>query len=1098
MSCQGTNPSKDVFLSSGNILFADPTQGWSPDQFPQLPNPLVTMTAHGTVADRNLSTLSFSNNLLYEDFEPIEQYPNLVKTLQINESGNICYTETKVGFVSTTSVPFSAPISSFTTPVIGGVGIKDITSGTPDTITNALGKLDAWITNAFLIQPPAVSTIYHEDSSLYGGVQWLNFETWLILDKFVPFVTGIVFILGDPTDSFCSFEFFDRSYFPYRNFRDGISPHFSPLVRFRAFTDFFCIPNATHFFSKKGMQEKCVRIIDASGYEFPESGYVMALENTDGYSTVTTMSVYIPGLPKDTDIPLNIIYLNHTQQSTNVCATTIRITTGGSPSAPFAVSPYTSTPTSITVEVEKPTFSDATANISTPYFSTYITNYTFNSFHQECGGFRYGIPTTTTVPDYVSTYISTFSTQSRYVSSVQTIQVTGLATAPIIPGVVWSTTVRAVNDIGNVGQEAPGLLIASDFPASTAPNISSVGIAVSTLNQANYASASTMRYINAYNNGWTVGPFVPRDVVFMSTVSPVNFQVLQPVQFNAFPGDRGNIVVKSFYTDESANTTSLQLTLSSVANDFPLNVPRSFHDINNNTILTTLTDSYTLSTFQKYSYKALIADIQNIQTISASPKSLFFTLQNNTCAGIQTFSTPTYNFQTEMIGNDALTSTIRFNNYITSTTQVSGIFTPTTSSLVYFDILGSNFAYTLVSSCFATAQLNLATTGISPLTKYSQNVYIYDGPTNIISLPFTQNRILSISSCTLPVNNNVYQLPYNATNNPKPVNIAVQLPSLAPQTSHSTCIFTVANQLFIDTVSLNTVSTFTKTTSANGLRVASLLPVPYSQLNTVAENNIQDSVDSDGQAGLGLDTITDPYFAVNGSYNFDISSSIVYSHTSSISSIWTDYYSRELLYTRSKYMHPGGQNFNLYSGVPLGQPSAIYPNFTYDLVYDVNNGFRYASFAYESPVALDPVPYQYAYIRIVNPSLVSSITDTISKNKFWPDFAVPSYYVENLNVRLHLKTLGSHNCGMNEPFESAWINGLKSVNECMFDDTMFDEGACIRADISGNAVTYKVQLRRRYYTKLCAIVRVGLTQKASIYCGNPVTFDAVNISYSDT
>jgi len=1117
MSCEGGTHAYSVNLSSGQILFADPTLCWTPNDFPNMPSSLLSLTASGTIVDGNISTITLTNKIVYEAFDPPELYSNFKKPLQIDESGTITYSDIRVGLVSSYSGAFSNAISAFTPSSIGGADIQDITSTNPDTLTNAVGKLDAWITNSFLVQPPAVTQSVVESTSLYAGVQWKNFMTYAVMDKFIPYVTSIIFIIGDPANDFCTFELFDTNYFPYRNYTDGISPFYTPLVRLRAFRDFFTLTGNIKYLTKTAMTAQCIRIIDSSGYTFPDTGYVLGLENTDGATTYTTMNIFIPTLPVDTDIPVRIIYLNNTMQQTNIFSTIVQITSVGPPSAPL-LSPYTPfvlTPrlfpavdypsddvTTLSFEVTQPYYSDSVAQISLPYFSSYITTYTASALTTSVNGqgFRYGVPNPQTIPPYLSDYsITLYSTFSKFTSSVQVITVVGDPITPILPGVVWSTSVAAVNLANIIGPQSQGIQLASAFPPVIAPNISSIHITAIARDQIQYARTSTIFNLQSYNNGWSVGDYASTDVVFLSTISPVEFQLVNVVQFNdpAYPGDRNTLQTNSVYTDENSNITALSLPITPIADDFPLDTLLGVN-IGPNTLFTTISDSYTAEPYQKFFYNAAISEVQDVEGISLIPKQIFFSLENNNATTSQIYSTPTYTFQTELITNDALVSSIGFYNTITSTTQVAGMYTPTTSSIVSFDIFGSNFAYTMVSSCFANAQLLKDNIIIGPQSNYSQNVYIYNpahdtlAAEEITTTPFPMDTLLSISSCQLQFYNNVYQSP----NSTKPVSVRIQLQSAAPQTSRGFVSTILDSTLFVDTVSLNTYTTFNDTMGANGLRIVSLLPA--TTIVDISENNIQDFVDIYGKTGPGLATTTSTFFHVDeDSFDYTISSCAIYTHTSSLSSIWSNFYSRELLYTNAKFIHTAGFNFNQYSGIPLGIPDAVYPDFTYDLVYDQNKGYRYASFTYESPLHLDPVSYQFAYVRIVNPSHVSTIVEDPTKNIFFPNDAVPAYFMSSINVRIHLKTFGYYNEGATTHFESEWVNCLNLVDNSMFNDDVFDEPACIEGTVSGNDIVYKVQLARRNYIKICSIVRVGLAHGCSMYCGTDISFEAVHVELRD-
>jgi len=1051
---------------------------------------------------------------VYEAYDSPAMYPTIKKTLQIDYSGIVTYEDSKIGQLSSFLYAFSTPITSFASTSIGGANIVDSSQPDSDTIVNALGKLDAWITNAFLLQPPAVKIIEQENNSLYAGVRWVNFPTYSILDKFVPYVTSILFIVGDPgTPNYCTFEMFDTNYFPYKTFIDGISPNFTPLVRFRVFTDFF-LTKADHLYTKKAMQAQCFRIVTESGTAtFPTTGKVLALENTNGEDTYTTLSIYLPNIkdsyPKDTEIPIKVVYLNRTIPSPNVSYMSSIINTFGAPSAPLYISQdqVTNKDNYIGIEVHKPIYSDQIAQISTPFFSSYRAYYTLQSMlpayisldETIVTGFRYGIPDINTIPNFAIPYSNvTFSQDLPYCSSLQTILVTG-GSNPVYPGMQWSTSVAAINSAYLVGDQTNDyfrLLYGTSFPITTTPKISSLTLSNTSYTQTRYACASTMNVPQYTGDGWSTCYYISTDVVFLSTTMNLEYQLSCPCQFNdtTYPGDRSTITVDTYYTDiYNVQTNSLTFAISSFQDDFPLNLWISTI-ADTNTMSSVITDSKTSLPEQKFFYDLQIRGTQTIDTISMIAEQLQVSLTNDaidsTIGGYsQTNSSITYFFQTEPVHATSTTGIV-FQNIVTGAQQVSGIFTPTTSSLFYFDMLGSNIGKNVVSSCFATAYLSKNGYLIGPQSNYNSNVYIYDGTDEVTSLPLPVDITLNLSACTLRLNSNVYQI----HDDPKHVYIVAKFQPAAPQTQPNTFYSSLTSTIFIDTVSMNTVSTFDKTTGPNGLRVVSLLPRDD---YPVTPDNIEDGVDELGNAGQGLNVTTSGHFAVGYDNVFSIDPSVIYDHTRTLSSIYTDYYSRELLYTNGSYIHSAGFNFSQFNPALIGQPDGVYPDYTYDLVYDENFGYRYASFAYESVVYPEPTPIRYVYVTIKNPSLVSTIQDVRANNTCFPADLVPAYFISSMKVRMHVKALGVYNAGVELLSESSWVNGFTAVDEITFNDEIFDIPACHGASTIGSDIQYKVQINRRLYTKLCPIVRIGISQDGSAYSGEPITFDAVHISLSD-
>ena len=83
---------------------------------------------------------------------------------------------------------------------------------------------------------------------------------------------------------------------------------------------------------------------------------------------------------------------------------------------------------------------------------------------------------------------------------------------------------------------------------------------------------------------------------------------------------------------------------------------------------------------------------------------------------------------------------------------------------------------------------------------------------------------------------------------------------------------------------------------------------------------------------------------------------------------------------------------------------------------------------------------------------------------------------------------------------TAWLDGFQLVDETIYDDQIYDTAACVAVSTIGTDVEYKVQIDRRAYTKLCAVVRVGMSKDSGLYAGDfpyPISFDAIETYYSD-
>jgi hypothetical protein len=100
--------------------------------------------------------------------------------------------------------------------------------------------------------------------------------------------------------------------------------------------------------------------------------------------------------------------------------------------------------------------------------------------------------------------------------------------------------------------------------------------------------------------------------------------------------------------------------------------------------------------------------------------------------------------------------------------------------------------------------------------------------------------------------------------------------------------------------------------------------------------------------------------------------------------------------------------------------------------------------------------------------------------------------------------IGAYNRGIFIPLETAWLNCLKEINYGEFDDSVFDVGACVGVSTSGADVWYKVQMKRRFFTSIYPLVRVGISRDASaeeLPAGSaylPITFDAINVTVTDS
>jgi hypothetical protein len=145
-----------------------------------------------------------------------------------------------------------------------------------------------------------------------------------------------------------------------------------------------------------------------------------------------------------------------------------------------------------------------------------------------------------------------------------------------------------------------------------------------------------------------------------------------------------------------------------------------------------------------------------------------------------------------------------------------------------------------------------------------------------------------------------------------------------------------------------------------------------------------------------------------------------------------------------------------------------------------------------------PTAIQYMNIRFKNPSLVSTITTNRSSNFYFPDWPMNEYFTSSMMIRVHTKIIGSYTIGSSRQIETAWLNVLKERDDFTFDDSVYDIGTCAKVSMDGNDVIYTTQLNRRYFTKICPIVRVGISRDVAQGTLNPITFEGIEITYSDT
>jgi len=669
--------------------------------------------------------------------------------------------------------------------------------------------------------------------------------------------------------------------------------------------------------------------------------------------------------------------------------------------------------------------------------------------------------------------------------------VTGTASnGPVVPGVVWSTTVAATNAASLLGGKGAGPVVSTLFPSDPAPILSNVPLYATDRTQV--AVASTIFTTTHGPAGWTVGPSVGHDVLFLSTVGPLKFRTTSAVQYNdaSYPGDRTAIQVAVRQTNTLGNSgTPVTLTTTPTSNDYALGTiyPAASNQAQ---IAATLSDTQSTFGYTHYFYAADLSGAVTVSTISTATQSVQLSLANTripSFAGTpaaQTTASPSYVFSTEFSARPSTTG-VRATS-ITSTIFISGLATPTPHSQFFFDMSGANFAYRYTASTLASAQLVYNSNAVGPLVGFSNNVPVYNGTSPVTTLPFPVNTVLTLSSLAVQADAGLYTDPNDLGILDLLVSVTPANPT--PQGHHIALSTTI--QEYVDTVSYPCLAKFTDATGSNGARILSLVP-NVNDLST-SQYFMDDGVDMIGNTGQGLNTTVSTLFSITLPTTVQINSTILYDHTQSISSIYTNYYSRELLFTNGYYIHPAGYNLTQFND------GFQYPNFTYDLYSDTTFGYRYASFAFEGPALASPTPYSHVYVRVNQPSLLSTIQSTRDENNWWPDTLTNQMLVSSMKVRMHYKLLGTYNLGLTYPIETAWVNCLKQVDFYNFDDQIYDAGATSAVSRIGGDVEYKMELNRRYYLKTMLLVRVGISQDGAQYSGQPITFAGLQARLSDS
>ena len=1045
--------SRQANLTAGELRFSDPSIPWTPANFPVLPSTALTLTTNSFINGSHFSTLTLQNTVNFEPYENSTILNN--KILHISANGVVSYTEPHPTTISTSLNAYNIPINTFATAAIGAAGLS-----TSDTLTNAIAKLDGWLSHSLLEQPPTVSTVQIETNTFYGGVRWNNFNSYNILNTTIPTVNAIVFILGDPnTNDYLTLKLTNPDWFPDRLYTNGLLADGNPIVRLRVFSTVF--PCSSVAYSKAVAAKKCITVIGESGrFALAESGKVLAIDTFPNKDDYTTFNLHLPNVPAGEIIPVNIAYINNTGAPVNIAQTNIVVDTGGTPSAPQNAIQNGGSQSTISVQIQAPEFSDAIGGVSEPaYISSYTITYDYlqlNIAHSGNRGFRFGSTTPFDTPLYAAPYTVTVSTSAAYITSTQTTTLPPILEPVLIPGIQWFNTVTATNSAGFTGPATVFSTITA-FPIPDAPTISSATIIADGV-----GLVGEVGIISQNGSGiWDIA--IPDNTALISLISSsvIRFRLSEPVKFidNSYPGARSNVTIRSYINDAISD----EIILSSFMDDFPLNIWLStVQDLRVN-----LTDTAATEPYQKFFYNVDIS--APINTIADS-QTAFFTLTypwfasyDSPIISNRTLSTPLQTIYTDYLQPTTTTTNIMYNSTIVAGSTIAGI---QTTGGVFCDIYGSNFAtgFASYTNGFAWSQLSADTIPIGDPVYHRSSIALYVDGIPIISTSLPQASTICISSCYLPFDTvGLYQNP--AT----PSTIALMAAVVNPYTYSANIVSSILGSgPFVDMISVSTISA-----GIDNPRLVSLMPRP--------ELLPSETTIYDGVGGIGLNTDISSVITMGYSNILSITSSIVYNHLSTISTVYSDYYSRELIYTGGKYRHPNGLDFSQFS--------ILLPDFTDDLLADTNFGNRYAQFVFnESFIGLQK---QFVNIRIVVPSAIGAITSgSRINNDLFPNAPVASTDLQYIKLNLYVKIIASYIDTHYKETETAWINCFKQIDYSIFDSSVFDIGGCVDVTSDSNDIIYKIQIDRREYLRMAAIVRIGIAADA------PMTFENITVEFT--
>jgi hypothetical protein len=586
----------------------------------------------------------------------------------------------------------------------------------------------------------------------------------------------------------------------------------------------------------------------------------------------------------------------------------------------------------------------------------------------------------------------------------------------------------------------------------------------------------------------------------------MNVQTTINSQFNdgTYPGDRNNITYSLLYSNAGAGSPAeLSTILSTTNNNFTLTTYTNGNSVFS--LSTILTDVFSGVTGQDLFYyqgsnRGTVFTPQ-LNATNDTSNTVWINLSNRQIPSFSGTITSTINssiryaFLIQPYLDQVGTPSITYNNSVSPVVQVSGLYTPDCNAAFKYDYVTSNIGYRYVGSNLGQGYLSIGGVSAGSTSTYNSGVYVYDNGTNtqVTTLPFASNTALRISSAVVTINGTQYTNPTG--NNPIRIHTtAVGYNPNGPTTASSSNLLQFGgSNMYVDTLSAVGMRNFSNISSlTNSQRIISYIPSAGLSLSS-----INDGVDGSGNYGTGLSTNFGSLISVDSNGVALLNSVLHYNHASSLSTVYTDYYSRELMMTSNRFVHPCGYNFSMFNSGSLGV-TGTYPDFSTiaDLSWDSNYGYRYATFAFVS--SFSQTPLQFMYVTVGAPSAVSTIVNNRSLNNWWPNGIVAEPNQQYLKLRMHARWYYSFTSGVNQSNSSQWVNALKPVPLVGYDDTVYDMGGGVSVSTLGSgSVQYKIQFGSKNYNKILGLVRIGIGRDGSASNANPISFSSISVRFDN-